>query len=192
MRANQFVTELFEPRTADQFDPSLNVKELQKDNKMWMWQFEVPDVKGNPAPFCVRVANLHHSYYMDELLDKCWFVTFIQAKCSKPLDMSPETLTAMGDMGNIGTNSPRVFSICGSLIANVVNNTGAKGLVFNSVPERTNLYSVFAKTIQRKTGWLHEIKSGSFIMEQSFYFFAADKKTMNNMVTTFRDLGQID
>jgi len=193
MRAKQFVSELFEPKSISDLDPDLNIQEITASSGLWAWQFQVPDVTGKLKPYCLRAINLRHGYYMPDELAKCWMVNFIQASCDKPLTMDPETLAAMGDLGNMGTEQAiKVFSTCGSLINDFASKTNPQGMVFNGVPSREKLYSAFALMIKKITGWQHVMRSGSFIMDQRFYFFAANTKTMKDMLRIFTDLGQID
>ena len=186
------ITELFEPKSLGELDPKLNVKVVRSDDRMWTWQFEVPDYKEDPTPFCLRAADLHKSYYMSEQLEKCWFVNMIQAECSFPIGADPETLIRMGSLGNMGRESVTVFSTAGSLLNDFAAQTQAKGMVFNSVVGREKLYTTFAAVIKRKTGWIYASATGSFPMPQIFYFFAKDKKVLSTMMKNFRDIGQID
>lgn len=186
------ITELFEPKSLSELDPKLNVKVVRSDDRMWIWQFEVPNYKSEPTPFCLRVADLNKSYYLDEQLKNCWFVNMIQAQCSFPIGADPETLTRMGDLGNMGRESVTVFSTVGSLLTDFAEQTQAKGMVFNSVPGREKLYTTFAAVIKRKTGWNYASATGSSMMPLIFYFFAKDKKMLSTMMKNFRDMGQID
>ena len=193
MRAKQFVTELFEPKPINDLAPELNIQEVSKLVGLWAWQFQVADATGEPKPYCLRAVNLRHGYFMPDELSKCWMINFIQASCDKPLTGDLETLAAMGDLGNMGTEQAiKVFSTCGSLIKDFASKTDPQGLIFNGVPRREKLYSAFALMIKKTTGWQHVMRSGSFMMDQRFYFFAANNKTMKNMLKVFEDLGQID
>lgn len=193
MRAKQFVTELFEPKALKDLDPNLNIQQKSATRSLWAWEFQVPDAEGKMQTYCLRATNLSHGYYMPDELEKCWAVNFIQASCDKPFRMDQETLDAMGDLGNMGTEQAvKVFSTCGSLIKDFANKTNPQGLVFNGVPGREKLYTTFANVIKKNTGWQHVLRSGSFVMDQRFYFFAANAKTMKNMLRIFEDLGQID
>lgn len=193
MRAKQFVSELFEPKSISDLDPDLNIQEITASSGLWAWQFQVPDVTGKLKPYCLRATNLRHGYYMPDELAKCWMINFIQASCDKPLTMDPETLAAMGDLGNMGTEQAvKVFSTCGSLINDFASKTTPQGMVFNGVPGREKLYSAFTNVIKKTTGWQHVMRSGSFMMDQRFYFFAENEKTMKKMLRIFEDLGQID
>ena len=160
---------------------------------MWQWQFQVADAKGTPQPYCLRAINLSHGYFLPDELDFCWAVNFIQADCSKNLDFSPETLAAMGNVGNMGTEQAiRVFSACSSLLNDFVQKSQAQGLVFNGEPHREKLYNLFSSMIKRHLKWQLVNTKGSFMTPQLFYFFAADSTTMKNMLRAFKSVGQID
>ena len=192
-KSNQVVTELFEPKPISDLDPGLNIQALTASSGLWSWQFQVADASGKPKPYCLRATNLRYGYYMPDELAKCWMVMFMQASCDKPLTLDPETLATMGDLGDMGTQQAiSVFSTCGSLINDFASKTNPQGLVFNGVPGREKLYSLFANVIKKITGWQHVTRSGSFMMDQNWYFFAANTKTMKNMLKVFEDLGQID
>ena len=188
----QFVTELFEPKPISDLDPDLNIQAVTASSGLWAWQFQVADASGLLKPYCLRATNLRYGYGMPDELSKCWAVNFIQASCDKPLTMDPETLAALGDLGSMGGEAIKVFSTCGSLLNNFVSEAQPQGIVFNSVPGREKLYSAFANVIKKTTGWQHVLRSGSFMMDQRFYFFAANTRTMKDMLKTFKDLGQID
>lgn len=193
MRAHQFITELFEPKPISELDPALNIQQKSASEQLWAWQFQVPDAAGNPKPYCLRATNCRHGFFLPDELAQCWMVNFIQASCDKSFRPDPETLAAMGDLGNMGTDQAvLVFSTCGSLLKHLEQQTQAQGLIFNSVPGREKLYAMFANLILKNTGWKHVMRSGSFMMDQKFYFFAANTKTMKNMLRIFEDLGQID
>ena len=193
MRAREIITELFEPVPLDQLDADLNIQHLSQTDAQWQWQFQVADSQGTPKPFCLRAINLSRGYYMPNELDSAWAVNLIQADCSKTLLPNQETLAAMGNLGNMGTEQAiKVFATCGSLLKDFAQKSRAKAIVFNGVPERERLYNTFARLIEKQTGWPHVVKEGSFIMPQRFYFFTADKRLMKNMLNIFRSLGQID
>ena len=189
----QFVTELFEPKPISDLDPDLNIQAVTASSGLRAWQFQVADASGLLKPYCLRATNLRYGYYMPDELSKCWAVNFIQASCDKPLAIDTETLAAMGDLGDMGLQQAiKVFSTCGSLLNDFASKTNPEGLVFNGVPGREKLYSLMANVIKKTTGWQPVTRSGSFMMDQRFYFFAANTKTMKNMLKVFEELGQID
>lgn len=193
MRYREIITELFDPVPVNQLDADLNIQNLSQTEAQWQWQFQVADAKGTPQPYCLRAINLSRGYYMPDELDSAWAVNLVQSDCAQSLAPTEETLAAMGNMGNMGTEQAvKVFSTCGSLLKDFAQQSHAKALVFNGVPERQRLYNTFARMIEKQTGWPHVMRSGSFIMPQLFYFFSADKQLMKSMLSIFRDLGQID
>lgn len=192
MRATEFIVELFDPKPISSLDPDLNLEQISATSSQWSWNFQIADALGKPTTYCVKVVNLANGYYMPDELSQCWMVSFFQGSCKKQMSMQQQ-IAAMGDLGNMGMNQAvQVFSVCGSLLKHVAEKTQAQGLVFNGVPDREKSYDLMSGVIQRATGWKMTKRSGSFVTDQRFYFFAANANTMKNMLRIFEDLGQID